>query len=96
MSYHRFPNISEILQFDLVGKLREGIGSKDFLNRECNFSYTTKVIGECAYEGDCRECCVVYNATCKLYILVYVGNNQNTLKENGTTFPRFGAKSTAR
>ena len=30
MSYHRFPNICEILQVDLVGKLRDVIRSKDF------------------------------------------------------------------
>ena len=30
MSYHRFHNIGEILQGDLVGKLREGIVSKNF------------------------------------------------------------------
>ena len=33
MSYHRFPNLIEILQDDLVGKIREGIISKDSLNR---------------------------------------------------------------
>ena len=32
MSYHRFPNIGEILQGGMVGKLREGIGSKYLLN----------------------------------------------------------------
>ena len=30
MSYHRFPHFGEILQGDLVGKLREGIRLKDF------------------------------------------------------------------
>ena len=59
MSYHRFPNLGEILQGDLVGKLRKGIGSKDFLNCECNCSSMKKVKGECAYEGDCRACCIV-------------------------------------
>ena len=29
MSYHRFPNIDEILQGDMIGKLKEGIGLKD-------------------------------------------------------------------
>ena len=31
MSYHRFPNIGKILKGYMVGKLREGIGSKVFL-----------------------------------------------------------------
>ena len=65
MSYHRFPNLGEILQGDLVGKLIEGIGSKDFLNRECHCSSTKKVKVESAYEGDCRAFCVVYKVTCK-------------------------------
>ena len=34
MSYHRFPNLGEVLQGDMVGKLRKGTGSKDFLDRE--------------------------------------------------------------
>ena len=42
MSYHIFPNIGEIPQGDLVGKLREGIGSKDILNCKCNCSSTKK------------------------------------------------------
>ena len=36
MSYHIFPNLGEVLQGDMIGKLRKGIGSKDFLDRECN------------------------------------------------------------
>ena len=43
MSYHRFPNIGEVLQGDMIGKLRKGIGMKYFLDRECNCSSTTKV-----------------------------------------------------
>ena len=54
MSYHRFPNLGEVLQGDMIGKLRKGIGSKYLLDRECNCSSTTKVKFECAYEGDCR------------------------------------------
>ena len=46
MSYHRFPNLGEVLQGDMIGKLRKGIGSKDFLDRECNCSSTTKVKGD--------------------------------------------------
>ena len=81
MSYHRFPNLGKILQNDTVGKLRKVIVSKDFINRECNCSSITKVLGTCAYEGDCRICCVVYKVTCKLCFSVYVGNTQNNLKK---------------
>ena len=64
MSYHQFPNLGEILQGDLVGKIRKVIGSKGFLNRECNCNYTTKVKGTCAYRGECRAHFVVYKVTC--------------------------------
>ena len=88
MSYHRFPNLGEIPQGDMVGKLRKVIGSKHFLNRECICSSTTKVKVTFYYEGDCRLCCVAYKVTCKLFLSVYVGNTQNTPKMNGTTFRR--------
>ena len=81
MAYHRFPNLGEILQGYMVGKLREGIGSKDFLNRECNCSSTKKVNGECAYESDYRACCVVYKVTCKPFLSLHVGNTQNNQKK---------------
>ena len=48
MSYYRFPNLGEVLQDDMIGKLRKGTGSKDVLDCECNCSSTTKVKGECA------------------------------------------------
>ena len=48
MSYHKFPNLGEILQGDMVGKLRKGVGSRYFFNRECNFSFTTKAKETCA------------------------------------------------
>ena len=40
-SYHRFPNLEEILQGDIVGKIRKGIGSKYIPNRDCNCSSMT-------------------------------------------------------
>ena len=33
MSYHRFPNLGELLQEDLVSKIRRNLASKDFLDR---------------------------------------------------------------
>ena len=30
MSYNIFPNLGEIIQGDMVGKLKEGTGLKDF------------------------------------------------------------------
>ena len=63
MSYHRFPNQGEVSQDVMIGKFRKGIGLKYVLDRECNSSSTTEVKGECAYEGDCRACCIVDKAT---------------------------------
>ena len=34
MSYHRFPDLGEILQGDIVGKIRKGIWSKKNPNCE--------------------------------------------------------------
>jgi hypothetical protein len=36
MSYHRFPNLREMLQGDLSIKLTDNIESMDFKARECN------------------------------------------------------------
>ena len=65
----------------MIRKLRKGISSKDFLDRECNCISTTKVKDEFVYEGDCRACCIVYKVTCKKCLSVYVGNTQNTFKK---------------
>ena len=81
MSYHPFPNLGEILQGDLVDKIRKGIGSEYFLNRKCNCNYTTKVKGTCAYGGERRACCVAYKVTCRKCLSVYVVNTKKTLKK---------------
>ena len=52
MSYHQFPNIGEILRGDIVDKIRKGIGTNEFQNRECYFNSTTKVKGTCEYRGE--------------------------------------------
>ena len=33
MSYHRFPNLGELLQGDLVNKIRRNLAPKYFINR---------------------------------------------------------------
>ena len=69
MSYHKFPNLGEIPQGDLVGNIKKGIGSKDFPNHECDCNYTTKVKVTCNYGGECRACIInIY-----LYI-IYISN----------------------
>ena len=56
ISDQQFPNMGEILQGDLVSKIRDGIWSKYFPHHECNCSYKSKVKHICAYGGECMEC----------------------------------------
>ena len=81
MYYHILLNLGELIQGDLVSKLREGLSYKESVDRECNYNSTMKVSGMCAYRGDCRRCCVVYKVTCKCCGNLYVENTQNTQKE---------------
>ena len=81
MYYHRFPNLGELIQWDLVSKPRKGLAPKYFVSRERNCKPTMKVHVRCAYKGECRRCCVVYKVTPKCYGDFYVGNIQNVLKK---------------
>ena len=80
MSYHISPNLGEILQGDLVSKIRRKLTSKYFLDRKCNCKTSTKVKVRCADGGECQRCCVIYKVTCKCCGEFYVGNTQNALK----------------
>ena len=68
MSYHRWTNLGETLQGDLVGKLKDIIWWNDFKNRECNCNSTTKVKGTYAYGGECGTYSVVYKLVSRLCI----------------------------
>ena len=81
MAYHRYPNLGELLQGDLVSKIRCNLASKDFLDRECNCNTTTKVKSRCEYGGECSRCCVIYKVTCKWCGDFYVVNTQDNLKK---------------
>ena len=39
-----------------------------------------KVKVTCAYVGECISFCAVYKVTCEIFLSVYMGNTQNTLK----------------
>ena len=80
MSYHIFPNLREIIQGDLVSKLRKGIAYKHSIDRKFNCNLTTKVNGMCAYRGECSRLCVVYKLKCEFCGDFYNGNTLNTLK----------------
>ena len=83
--YHRFPNLGEHLQGDLVSKIRRNLAYKYSLDRACNCNTNTKVKGRCAYGGECQGCCVIYKVTCKCCGNLYVGNTQNTQKKCNNT-----------
>jgi hypothetical protein len=75
MSYHRFPNLRELLQRDLQQKLMDGIPSLDFQNLPCN------CIGDgpepsCKFNNLCRHPLVVYKVECKSTGNIYIGNTQ--------------------
>ena len=44
-----------LLQGDIVGKIRRGLESKGYNDREFNCKSTTKVNGMCAYGGECSR-----------------------------------------
>jgi hypothetical protein len=79
MSYHRFPNMREMLQGDLSKKLTEGVESKDFKVRDCNCR-GGKGPGKCQYGGFCRMPIVIYKITCTMTNKVYIGNTQQHFK----------------
>jgi hypothetical protein len=57
------------------------IVSWDFMDRPCNCNCASKIDGKCAYNGECREMCVVYKATCRIFNEPYIGQTQQKLKD---------------
>ena len=78
MSYHRFPNFKEILNADLVSKLRRNIISRDFQNEECNCK--DRETTGCDYTDICRDKCLVYGVTCRITNSTYIGSTQQHFK----------------
>jgi hypothetical protein len=83
MSYHRFPNLREILAADLVSKLTEGAESMDFMVRKCN-CIDPRGNGQCQYGDMCRVPVVIYKITCKMTNKIYIGNTQQNFKKRMT------------
>jgi GIY-YIG catalytic domain len=79
MSYHRFPNLRELLQGDLQQKLWVGIGSLDFETLKCNCQ-PGATEPSCKYNNVCRHPLVVYQAKCTTTGKCYIGNTQQHLK----------------
>ena len=82
MSYHRFNNLAELLNGDLVAKIGRRIFSKDLMDRKCNCSLPSKFNRKCAYEGKCQSRCIIYEVTCSMCDAIYIGNTQQTFKKN--------------
>ena len=78
MSYHRFNNLTKIINGDLVTKTGRGIFSKDLMDRECNCSLPSKVNGKCVYEGKCMSKYIIYQVEFSMRDAIYIGNTQQT------------------
>ena len=81
MSYKKFSNLREIFQGDLNAKVMANVESKDFKDKPCNCR--AKTDGGC-YSGpisDCRTCCIIYQAKCKICNKEYIGNTQQEEKK---------------
>ena len=81
MSYHRFNNLSELLNGDLAAKIGRGIFSKDLMDREYNCSLPSKVNGKCFYKGKCRSKRIIYQVECSMCDAIYIGNTHQAFKK---------------
>jgi hypothetical protein len=79
MSYHRFPNMRDLLAGDLLKKLSEGVESLDFKVRDCNCR-GERGPGKCQYGNYCRMPIAIYKVTCKMTDKIYIGNTQQHFK----------------
>ena len=60
--------------------------SKDLMDRECNFSFPSKVNGKCVYKSKCRSKCIIYQVECSPCDAIYIGNTQHTFKKMDGNF----------
>ena len=86
MSYHKFPNITELFQSDLNKKVMNGIISLDCASRACNCTKPMKNRdGNCIFNGLCRQTTAIYKVTCTTceaagHPMYYIGSTQNFVK----------------
>ena len=81
MSYHRFNNLSELLNGDLAAKIGREIFSKDLMDRKWNCSLPSKVNGKCVYEGKCRSKCIIYQVEYSMCNALFIGNTKKTSRK---------------
>ena len=81
MSYHKFNNLAEYLNGELVAKIGQGIISSDLMDRECNCYLPYKVNSRFVYEGKCRQKCLIYEVKLSMCDAIYIGNTQQIIKK---------------
>ena len=87
MAYHKFPNLTELLQSDLNKKVMNNVISVDYENTDCNCTpklHNRK--GECVCKGACNTTTVIYQVTCTTCEalgnpMYYIGSTQNKMKK---------------
>ena len=80
ISYHRFNNLSELLNRDLTTQIGWGVLSKDLMYREYNCSLPSKVNVKCVYKFKLRSKCLIQESKCSMCEAIYIGNTQQKLK----------------
>ena len=82
MSYHRFPNIQDLLHSDMMEKIDKNFQSLDECLKKCNCCSALKIKdGECIFGSRCREKCVVYQVKYIPMGKIYIGKTSLFLKE---------------
>ena len=81
MAYTRYTNLREGFQGIISSRLNEDLVSLDFLKKSCDCRPSTKRLGFCVYNLQCKVPCVVYKATCIKTGAIKVGNTQQFFKD---------------
>ena len=79
MSYHKFTNLRELFNGDIMAKINKNVISKDFQSLECNCRHN-KANG-CNYNDFCRDKILVYRVECNTTGKSYIGCTQQTFKK---------------
>ena len=81
MSYHKFNNLSDLINGDLAAKIGWGIFFKYLMDREFNCSLRSKVNRKYVYEGKCRPKCIIYEVKFSMCDAFYIGKTHQTFKK---------------
>ena len=81
ISNHKFSNLHYLFQCDLNKKLTSSLVCKDFESLPCNCINKCKIDGKCIFNKQCRKRVIIYEATCNVCNMNYVGNTQQFMKK---------------